>query len=107
MFLCGGRWAGGASRLKLKGTTSPDDLFCKQRSNYIPNDHRHCGLGGRGVASPHLRHKGICGAQSKLGMDSRRRNYFLLFLLEKCSLINLNPSIGSSCDGNSVHAATL
>ena len=52
MFLCGGRWAGGASRLRLKGTTSPDDLFCKQRSNYIPNDHRHFSLGGRGVPPP-------------------------------------------------------
>ena len=59
------------------------------------------------MALLHLRHKSICGAEGKLGMDSRRRNYFLLFVLEKCNLINLNPLIGSSCDGNSVHAATF
>lgn len=107
MFLYGGRGAGGASQLGLEETTNPGDLFSKQRSNYIPNDHRHCGLEGRGVALPYLRHKGMCGAQGKLGMDSRRRNHFLLFLLEKWSLINLNPLIGSSCYGNSVHAATF
>ena len=107
MFLYGGRGAGRASRLGLEETTDPDGLCGKQRSNYIPNDHWPCGLGGKGVALLHLRHKSICGAEGKLGMDSRRRNYFLLFVLEKCNLISLNPLIGSSCDGNSVHAATF
>ena len=54
VFLYGGRGVGRASGLGLEETTNPDGLCGKQRSNYIPNDHWHFGLGGRGVALPHL-----------------------------------------------------